>query len=319
LEAFRRQYGKHNPVYDRLAEARIEELKQRLARLEAEEHRRKAEADLRPGRAFRDCPECPGMVVVPAGSFLMGALKREGPGDYHFSGPYGHGANSHPQHLVTIVRPFAVGRFEVTFAEWDACVAAGGCRHMPADAGWGRGRRPVINVSPDDITGQYLPWLSRRTGKTYRLLTEAEWEYAARAGTTTPFWWGKSISTSQANYNGHYNGEYYFRDIKDFYGPKGEYRARTVPVDSFAANPWGLHNVHGNVAEWLQDCWHSYYDGAPSDGSAWATGDCELRVVRGGAWRYGAKDLRTASRDWGTRGGRLDYIGFRVARTLPGS
>jgi formylglycine-generating enzyme required for sulfatase activity len=197
----------------------------------------------------------------------------------------------------------------VTFAEWDACVAAGGCKYRPEDQGWGRGKRPVINVSWDDITGEYLPWLSRKTGKTYRLLTEAEWEYAARAGTTTPFWWGSSISTSQANYRGlgTYGG-----------GQKGDYPQKTLPVDSFAANPWGLYNVHGNVWEWGQDCWNGRSSVAPSDGSASTTRECRYRVLRGGSWENDPQVLQSGNR-YGSRTdalARYNDRGFRVGRPL---
>jgi formylglycine-generating enzyme required for sulfatase activity len=158
----------------------------------------------------------------------------------------------------------------------------------------------VINVSWNDITQQYLPWLSRKTGKAYRLLTEAEWEYAARAGTGTPFWWGASISPSQANYG----------------GPKGEYRGQTVPVDNFAPNPWGLYNVHGNVWEWVQDNWHADYAGAPQDASIWAGGDGSLRVLRGGSWGIIPGLLRSAGRFRYQPTNRDYLVGFRVARTL---
>ena len=304
----------------RCIEARLTELRraeaerQRLALLQQEEERKRAEArrkadedeaargdpalSVKPGsgKSFRDCPDCPEMVVVPAGSFVMGSPSNEA------GRLYGEG----PQHRVTIARPFAVGKFEVTFAEWDACVTAGGCMLRPDDQGWGRGNRPVINVSWDDITLQYLPWLSRKTDKTYRLLTEAEWEYAARAGTTTPFWWGSSISTSQANYDGQvtYGG-----------GPKGEYRQKTVPVDSFAPNRWGLYNAHGNVSEWVQDCWNDAYRGAPSDGSIWAVGICNHRVLRGGSWLDLPKYVRSAFRFGYTTGMKRSSLGFRVART----
>jgi len=149
---------------------------------------------LRPKDTFRDCVECPEMVVLSAGSFIMGSPASE----------EARLDNEGPQHKITIARPFAVGRFEVTFDEWDACVFAGGCLHQPDDAGWGRGRRPVIDVSWDDITNEYLPWLSRKAGKTYRLLTEAEWEYAARAGTSTPFSTGWTITPDQANFHGFF-------------------------------------------------------------------------------------------------------------------
>jgi formylglycine-generating enzyme required for sulfatase activity len=209
--------------------------------------------------------------------------------------------------MVTIGRPFAVGKFSVTFDEWDACVADGGCNgYEPSDQGWGRGRRPVINVSWNDATA-YAAWLSRRTAKTYRLLSEAEREYAARAGTTTPFWWGGSISTQQANYDGTstYGN-----------GTKGEYRARTVPVDyfSFEPNPWGLYQVHGNVWEWTQDCYS--YAGAPSDGSAWTTLNCSSRVLRGDAWLNSPWNLRAASRGRDSPDVRSSNFGFRLGRTL---
>ena len=177
------------------------------------------------------------MVVVPAGSFTMGSPRTK----------LDAIAMKVREHEVTISKAFAVGKFEATFEEWDACVADGGCGgYSPGDEGWGRERRPVINVSWNDAQA-YASWLSRKTGKTYRLLTEAEWEYAARGATRTPFWFGSSISTSQANYDGNYayGG-----------GRKGEYREKTVPVGSFAANPFGLYEVHGNVWEWVEDCYH---------------------------------------------------------------
>jgi formylglycine-generating enzyme required for sulfatase activity len=315
LELFRQHYGKDRPVLDRAAVLKIEALqRQKLALLEAQKERERLEAlakldparGVKPGsgESFRDrtkdghpCPACPEIAVVPAGSFTMGSP----------TGEEGRGAHEGPQRRVTIGRPFAVGKFEVTFAEWDACLAEGGCSHRPDDNGWGRGKRPVMRVSWDDITQQYLPWLSRKTGKTYRLLTEAEWEYVARAGTTTPFWWGASISPSQANYEGNftYGG-----------GPKGEYRAKTLPVGSFAPNPWGLYNVHGNVWEWVQDCWNDSYNGAPTDGSAWTSGDCSRRILRGGSWFNLPWYLRAALR-YGIATDNRDYgIGFRVGRTL---
>jgi formylglycine-generating enzyme required for sulfatase activity len=209
---------------------------------------------------FKECATCPEMVVVPAGTLTMGSPESEP----------GRSTDEGPQHAVTFARPFAVGRFAVTFDEWDACATDGGCGgNRPSDQGWGRGRRPAINVSWNDAKA-YVAWLSRKTGKTYRLPSEAEREYVTRAGTTTPFWWGSSISTSQANYNGNYT-----------YGggARGEYREKTLPVDTFQPNPWGLYQVHGNVSEWVEDCWN---DSAPSDGSAWTSGDCSSRVVRGG-------------------------------------
>jgi formylglycine-generating enzyme required for sulfatase activity len=234
-------------------------------------------------------------VVVLAGSFTMSSPQSE-PKREPFEGS---------QHRVTIARPFAVGRFAVTFDEWDACVADGGCNgYEPNDEGWGRGRRPVINVSWNDAK-TYVGWLSHKTGKSYRLLTEAEREYVTRAGTTTPFWWGSSISTQQANYNGNY----VYNN-----GLKGEYRQRTIPVDSFAPNPWGLYQVHGNVMEWVEDCWNDGYQGAPTDGSAWTSGNCNRRVLRGGAWDSLPQFLRSADRRWDITVRRFIIIGFRVGR-----
>ena len=245
-----------------------------------------AERFLKPKDVFRECDQfCPEMVVVPAGSFMMGSPASE---EDRFD-------TEGPQHRVTIARSFAVGRFAVTFDEWDACVADGGCDYRPEDEGWGRGRRPVINVSWDDAK-LYLSWLSKKTGKAYRLLSEAEWEYVTRAGTTTPFWWGSSISPNQANY--------------------GEYREHTVPVDSFEASPFGLYQVHGNVWEWVEDRWNRSYSGAPTDGSAWTGGECDLRVLRGGSWNFGPGYLRAAIRVGDVAGNRIYYFGFRVARTL---
>jgi formylglycine-generating enzyme required for sulfatase activity len=247
---------------------------------------------------FKDHEAGPEMVVVPAGKFTMGSPPTE---EERY-------AERETQIPVEIAHPFAVGKFAVTFDQWDACVAEGGCNeYRPNDEGWGRGNRPVINMSWD-YASAYAKWLSRKTGKTYRLLSEAEREYVTRAGTTTPFWWGSSISPKQANYDGNYT-----------YGggTKGEYRGQTVPVDSFEANPWGLFNVHGNVWEWCEDCWHDNYVGAPVDGSAWLQGgDENPRVVRGGSWGNMPPSLRAASRRVGSSVYRGNDVGFRLARTL---
>ena len=162
----------------------------------------------------------------------------------------------------------------------------------------------MINVSWNDAK-IYLAWLSRKTGKPYRLLTEAEREYVTRAGTTTPFWWGSTISTGQANSDGNeiYPG-----------GVKGEWRRQTVPVHSFEPNPWGLFQVHGNVWEWVEDCWNENYVGAPSDGSAWVAGNCRRRVMRGGSWFN--KPVDAAAREENDAGFRYHSYGFRVARAL---
>ena len=253
------------------------------------------------GDRFRDCPECPEMVVVPAGSFLMGSPESEQERD----------EDEGPVHRVRIAAPFALGVYEVTFAEWDACEEDGGCGgHSPDDRGWGRERRPVINVSWEDVQA-YVGWLSEKTGKRYRLPSESEWEYAARAGTRTPFHTGTTISTEQANYDGEY--------VYGAYGAgrKGVYRRRTVLVGSFGANAWGLHDMHGNVWEWTEDCWNGGYAGAPTDGSAWESGVCSMRVLRGGSWLNGPSDLRAAGRVRYSSGDRnFNVYGFRVARTL---
>ena len=237
-----------------------------------------------PGAVFRDCPECPEMVVAPSGRFRMGSPESE-EGRYDDEGP---------AHGVTIARPFAVGVYEVTLMQWDACVSGGGCGgHLPGDSDALR-TRPIINVSWSDAQA-YVRWLSGKTGAEYRLPSESEWEYVARAGTTGPYHFGSSLSPSQANYRGS--------------------QAGPVPVGSYSANAFGLHDVHGNVWEWVEDCWNDSYHGAPADGSAWESGDCSWRVLRGGAWR-GLRGLRSASRSGAPAGSRYDEVGFRVARTL---
>jgi len=258
---------------------------------------RPEEAGLRPGDAFKECADCPDMVVVPAGRFTMGAPKHEPASS----------KSERPQRVVAFARPFAVGRFAVTFAEWDACLADRGCfGQRPSDQGWGRGRRPVINLTWHDADA-YVRWLARRTGRPYRMLSEAEREYAARAGTTTPFWWGAQASTDRANYNG---------DLVYACGKKGENRGRTLPADSFAPNPFGLHQVHGNVSDWVEDCWNDSYDGAPADGSAWKDGHCHMRVMRGGAWSRTPKAMRSASRIAFGSDISMQYFGLRVARSI---
>jgi formylglycine-generating enzyme required for sulfatase activity len=253
---------------------------------------------LKPKDTFRDCVECPEMVMVPAGSFTMGSpMSEEARLD-----------NEEPRRMVIFARPLAVGRFEVTFAEWDACVIAGDCLHRPDDAGWGRGRRPAINVSWNDITDEYLPWLLRKTGKTYRLLTEAEWEYAARAGTTKPFSTGRTITPEQANFDGAF-----------IYGgsARGMSRNKTLEVGLFAPNAFGLHDMHGNVREWVEDCYMDNYAGAPLDGSAATSRDCAYRVLRGGSWNSEPMFLRSANRIRSRPDDRtLGNDGFRVRRSL---
>ena len=268
------------------AEAAAEAERQRLvAAAEAVVAERLAELR-RP--VFRDCDGCPEMVVIPAGEFRMGSPASEA---YR-------GDDEGPRHQVT-VSSFALGVREVTFDEWDACLRAGWCNeYRPDDRDWDRGSRPVINVSWEDAQA-YVSWLSAETGAAYRLPSESEWEYAARAHTTTLFHTGATILRNQANYNSS--------------------RARTTRAEEegFAANPFGLYDMHGNVWEWVEDCWHDSYRGAPIDGTAWTVGgDCDRRVLRGGSWFSDLWDLRSANRFWNTAVGRSDDTGFRVARTL---
>jgi formylglycine-generating enzyme required for sulfatase activity len=226
------------------------------------------------------------MVAIPAGKFMMGSPESEKESD------------ESPQHEVTIAMPFAVGKFTVTFAEWDACTAAGACPKAN-DAGWGHGNRPVMNVSWDDAK-QYVAWLSRVSEKTYKLLSEAEWEYAARAGTSTAYYWGDEIGSGNAN----------CREC----GSEWDKR-QTAPVGSFKPNAFGLHDMAGNVWQWVEDCKGSY-EGASSDGSANTTKGCNFRVLRGGSWFVNPQNLRSAFRDFSNPGNRDYDVGFRVARTL---
>lgn len=232
------------------------------------------------------------IVVVPAGRFLMGS----GPEDKFTS------VLETPVHEVTIPRPFAIGKFPVTFDEWDAFAAADSVAFSPPDYGLGRGRLAVSSVSWEDAQ-LYLEWLSAMTGKRYRLPTEAEWEYACRAGTTTSFHTGDGLSLDDANY---------------WYAENGEKigRGTPLPVGSFPANAFGLHDMHGTVCELVADTWHDGYAGLPCDGSAYHDPANPLVVRRGGSWDYAARLLRSAFRDWVGRTQRLDNVGFRIACDL---
>jgi formylglycine-generating enzyme required for sulfatase activity len=248
------------------------------------------EAGLQAFGTFHECAkDCPEMIVLPAGKFTMGSSTEEN-GRYPDEGP---------QHEVTIAKPFAVSKYVVTFADWDACAAVGGCPKAD-DSTFGRGNRPVINVTWYDAL-TYVAWLAAMTDKPYRLLTEAEWEYAARAKTTTAYFWGDDIGVNNANCNGC--GSQW--DNKE-----------TAPVGSFKANPFGLHEMHGNVWEWVQDCYHIDYAGAPTDGSPWTTGDCSRRVRRGGAWGYIPRIVRSADRGGDSPVNRSAFVGFRLGRSL---
>jgi formylglycine-generating enzyme required for sulfatase activity len=225
------------------------------------------DASPEPGETFRDCADCPELVVVPP--------------------------------AITIRRPFAIGRREVTFAEWDQCADAGACKHRPEDHGWGRGDRPVINVSWDD-SKLFVGWLSQKSGQKYRLPTEAEWEYAARAGTKTPFWWGKDVGSGRAQ-------------CDTCGSPTSK---QIVATGSFRPNGFGLYDTAGNAAEWVEDCWNDSYRLAPKDAVAWTSGDCRLRVLRGGNFLSKATEVRSASRFRYDVDVRYYANGFRVVRDL---
>ena len=245
---------------------------------------------------FKDCDHCPEMVVIPAGVFTMGSSDAE----------QQRADNEGPQRQVEIRKDFAIGKYELTFDEWDVCVSNGACDDVPSDHGWGRGSRPVIKVSWLNAK-RYLDWLSDLTGHTYRLPSEAEWEYVARAGTSTPFSTGETITGDQANINGEHT-----------YGGSAPSinRNQTIEVGSFAPNPFGVYDMHGNVIEWVEDCQNDSYEGAPGDATPWLSGDCTYRVLRGGHWGSRPGFARSAVRKF-----LWDYylratIGIRVAREL---
>lgn len=251
-------------------------------------------AQERDATEHRGCPSCPTMIAVPAGSFEMGAPVSEPQSSYV----------ERPVHTVT-VPGFWMSETAITFGQWGACVSAGGCSHVPDDQGWGGGSRPVVDVNWHEAR-EYVQWLSEQTGQTYRLPTEAEWEYAARAGSTTRYSTGNCIDTSQANFQGGAPAPGC---------PGGLYREQTSPVETFAPNAWGLYEMHGNVWEWVEDCWHGNYDGAPDDGSAWTgSGQCDAAVLRGGSWSMGGRSIRSATRAYDQKTVRNRYRGFRVVR-----
>lgn len=242
----------------------------------------------------------PEMVVIQPGTFLMGSPQDQKKRD----------RNEGPQVPVSINYAFEMGRFEVTFNDWNLCVKEGGCNgYKPSDNGWGKGKRPVTNISYDDIES-YIEWLNAKTGLVYRLPSEAEWEYVARAGQQLPFstGTGRAISDRFANFNGKFP-----------YGPNtqpGEYLRKTVPVGSYPANSFGVHDIHGNVYEFVSDCYVAGHSGNPGDGSPRRDGDCDARVIRGGSWVTHGYQMRAAKRLRYTKEHRYDDFGFRLARTI---
>lgn len=242
-----------------------------------------ASAPASPAKAVRDCDDCPELSLVPAGSFEMGSNEM-----FEFEKPV---------HTVTIARPFYIGTDEVTFAQWDVCVAEGGCSHRPSDRNLGRGKRPVTDIHWNDANA-YLVWLSYKTGRKYRLPTEAEWEYAARAGTTTSYPWGNSVDKEMAN----------------CLGCNVQPRRQASEVGQFPPNRFGLRDMAGNAAEWVADCWSENYRAAPRDGSAYATAGCRERVLRGGSFNNDPRYLRSAARFKYESDVRFYTNGFRVLR-----
>ncbi|MEQ9506986.1 MAG: SUMF1/EgtB/PvdO family nonheme iron enzyme [Hyphomonas sp.] len=254
---------------------------------------------------FSDCEGCPEMVAVPTGSYAMGVPPRT---RYRLLNLIGIEAG--PRRVVTISEPFALGRTEVTFDQWAACVADGGCDgHVPADEGWGRGSRPVVHVSWNNAQA-YVQWLSQKTGHRYRLPTEAEWEYAARAGTRLhPYPWGRFASHDMASY-----GEDECPPCTGVVSGKDVWEG-TAPVASFPPNGWGFHDMNGNVYEWTLDCLAEFEPGAFGQAAVTVEG-CEQTVMRGGAWYSDPGRINNFYRahnppewsDW--------VIGFRVARDM---
>ena len=268
----------------------------------------KSGEQLEVGEVFRDCDVAPRMIVIPAGKFMMGSPESEA-----------HRLSSEgPQREVTIPEALAVGVFEVTFAQWETCVRMGGCDGLrPDDEGFGRGRHPVLNISWH-AARDYTQWLSDLTGQRYRLLTEAEWEYVARAGSTTPNYWKPEgdicqfASVYDQTSSRFMDFDFQFGEIvscEDGF-------AGTAPAGSFLPNAFGLYDMIGNTMEWTQDCFNPDYSGAPTDGSAWESGLCFLRVARGGGWFWGVAENRSAHRSARLSRSAVSVSGFRVARDL---
>lgn len=234
---------------------------------------------------IRDCPQCPVLVPVKSGAFTMGSASDD--------------PSERPPHRVAINEPFAIGKYEITVEQWDACAQAGACPRISADASRSR-TSPVRDVSWDDAQ-LFVQWLSKTSGKNYRLPTEAEWEYAMRGGTSSRYWWGDQMQTGKANCKEC--GEPWQRDAP-------------VSVGSFAPNPYGLHDMNGSVWEWVSDCWHNSYKGAPADARSWDESNCRVRVIRGGSWREGASYMPSSTRFKYDASVRHSQNGFRVVRDL---
>jgi formylglycine-generating enzyme required for sulfatase activity len=244
------------------------------------------------GNYFRECIDCPDMAEIPLGSFLFGS-------------PEGEDARVEaegPLTPVTLTRPFAISVREVTVADWRKCVAGGGCRTLPS--GNGNDKAPVVNVDWDDAR-EYVVWLSRKTGSNYRLPTEAEWEFAARAGAQSPFSFGDAVSPDKANY----------KASEPYHGPAGADRGRPVAAGSFAPNAFGLFDMHGNVWELTADCWSADHSTASTDGAA-RGGRCTTRVVKGGAWSTPGSRLRAAHRSFVGQDDHRPDTGFRIVRDM---
>ncbi|TKC81647.1 formylglycine-generating enzyme family protein [Trinickia terrae] len=237
------------------------------------------------GQEIKDCPTCPALIALNPGAFTMGNNADD--------------PSEKPAHRVTIGHPFALAKYSVTVAQWKACVSALACPPLSNDSGGGP-NAPVRDVSWDDAQ-HYLKWLTKITGKTYRLPTEAEWEYAARGGTSSRYWWGDTMKKGNAN-------------CKDCGDPW--HADAPSDVGSFAANPFGLYDMNGGVWEWVSDCWHSSYKNAPADGRSWDEPMCEARVIRGGSWKDDASYMLSSTRFKYDGSVRYSENGFRVARDM---
>ena len=255
-----------------------------------------------PGARFRDCEKCPEMVVLSPGNFQMGSPE----------GERGRSSDEGPMHEVVIKRPFAIGRYEITIAEWTVCVEARACPAIADDHRGGGTNRPVVNVSWHDAQ-QYTQWLSTLTGEQYRLPSESEWEYAARGGTDTPHFWADRRAACP------------FANVYDVSGQRVhqfdwlhfeciDATPTTAPVGEYLPNNFGLYDMLGNVWEWVEDCWNDSYANAPADGRPQLKGDCKRHIVRGGSWKNVSWATRSAFRGWQGENDRIDANGFRVAR-----